>query len=59
MGIVYLATNKINEKCYVGITKKILNRRKKIHLYSAFKRNSSFVFHNALRKYGKYSCSWI
>jgi len=52
MGIVYKVKNKINDKIYIGITTKSLNKRKNQHEYVAFNRNSKYLFHKALRKYG-------
>lgn len=56
MGIVYLAQNKLNGKCYIGKTTKTLNRRKAQHLYDAKHRNS--YFNNAIQKYGIKSFVW-
>ena len=54
--IVYLATNMINNKKYVGITTKTLEHRIKIH-----KRDSKVLdtyFYRAIRKYGFDSFKW-
>lgn len=52
--IVYKAL--LNEKIkYIGVTSKSLAIRKSDHLYEAFKRNSPYLFHKAIRKYGKES----
>ena len=48
--IVYIATNKINGKSYIGQTQKSLNDRISKHFYSV-RHNSNLYFHNALRKY--------
>ncbi len=48
---VYIHINKVNNKSYVGITKRCVNRR----FYEHSKSNS--VFGNAIRKYG--NSSWI
>lgn len=37
---------------YIGITSKTLKQRVSDHYYEAFKRNSNYVFHKAIRKYG-------
>lgn len=50
-GLVYLATNKINGKVYVGITRKYLNRRISEHL-AKLKSKKLYAFHRALIKYG-------
>jgi len=55
-GIVYIATNKITGKSYIGQTIKDLSIRKSNHISEA--RRSSFYFHQSLSKYGKDSFSW-
>ena len=57
MGVIYLATNKINNKKYVGKSYSSMEERKADHLYSA-KTGSRFVFHNAIRKYGWINFEW-
>ena len=54
MGIVYKATNKINNKVYIGQTWRNLNQR----INSHFKNNHCSYFHNALLKYGKTNFNW-
>jgi group I intron endonuclease len=49
---VYLVTNKINGKVYVGKTERSLNTRWRHHVRSA-RSGSPFRFHKALRKYGE------
>jgi group I intron endonuclease len=50
-GIIYLWTNKITNKHYVGQT---INpeQRKAAHLCEAFTRGSDYYFHRSLRKHG-------
>ena len=54
-GLIYLITNKINQKQYVGLTIQTLERRWKYHLEQAkanhIKSNESL--HNAIRQYGQ------
>jgi group I intron endonuclease len=50
--IVYLVTNKTNEKQYIGQTVKTLQARWKKHLNSV-DAGSSYYFHKAIRKHGK------
>ena len=51
-GCVYLATNKVNSKKYVGCTKISLKKRWEKHLNAA-KNGSLLIFHRAIRKYGR------
>lgn len=51
-GIIYLITNAINDKKYVGQTIKSLKRRSNAHKRDAFKYQSSLPLHRAMRKYG-------
>jgi group I intron endonuclease len=54
--IVYMAKNKINQKCYIGITKKTLEYRKLAH-EKASKYNKR-KFSIALKKYGFDNFEW-
>lgn len=56
--IIYKATNTVNNKIYVGCATRNLKRRISGHHQSAFTKNSKFVFHKALRKYGKEGFVW-
>lgn len=49
---VYKITNKLNNKCYIGITSKGISARIKEHIYTA-ERDPVFPIHRALNKYGK------
>lgn len=53
MGVIYKATNLVNNKSYIGQTKNF-EKRKKQHL----KAKDDYVFHQALRKYGKDNFLW-
>lgn len=55
--IVYRATNNINGKSYIGLTKGSLSSRKATHLH-AVRKGSGTYFHNAIRKYGVDSFTW-
>jgi group I intron endonuclease len=57
MGIIYCATNKLNDKKYVGFTSKELSFRMNSHRYDA-ERGLNSKFHNAIRKYGWNSFIW-
>jgi len=57
MGCIYCATNRVNEKCYVGQTVYTIAYRRNQHEKSVG-RGSSLPFHNALRKYGLAAFKW-
>lgn len=57
MGLIYMATNKIDGCSYVGLTSRDLNYRKDRHLYDARKGKESH-FLRAIRKYGKDNFEW-
>ena len=59
MGCIYLVTNKINSKQYVGKTVKSLQVRRKEHEAGAQKKKSSIHFHWALAKHGFDVFEWI
>lgn len=50
-GIIYLARNKVNGKCYVGQTTQGLEARKTGHI-KRLKSGSTSAFHLAIRKHG-------
>lgn len=56
-GIIYIAKNKVNSKCYVGQTTKSLDHRIKTHYKDSKYRTHPFA--NALKKYGKQDWEWI
>lgn len=49
--IVYIAVNRNNGKCYIGITTRGLARRVRAHM-TTVRGGSTFKFHNAIRKHG-------
>lgn len=55
--LVYECQNIQNSKKYIGLTVD-LDSRKAIHFCNSFTHKSDFVFHKALRKYGKASFRW-
>ncbi len=55
--IIYKVTNTINNKIYIGQTKRKLGQRRSNHLYYA-KKNNDTVFARALNKYGKDIFKW-
>ena len=55
--IIYRATNKINNKSYIGFTSIGLGVRQRKH-YSDASKGSPYHFHNALRKYKKDDWNW-
>lgn len=56
-GLIYKVTNKVNGKMYIGQTTRTLTKRRIEHLCHS--KNSSDVFHKALRKYGASSFEWM
>ena len=56
--IIYKATNKINNMCYIGQTRQELRFRIKRHISDAMKKNDKLYFHNALRSYGSDNFKW-
>jgi group I intron endonuclease len=57
MGIIYLVTNLVNYKCYVGKTAGSLLGRRRNH-ESLARRGSKHALHSALRKYGFDKFTW-
>jgi group I intron endonuclease len=57
VGIIYLATNQVNGKVYVGQTIKTLTWRKGKH-YNRLSDDDNAHFHNALRKYKRTDWTW-
>lgn len=57
--IIYMATNQINGKSYVGQTVGSLAKRKGRHIYNALNKIDSYYFHNSIRKYGKDNFEWV
>jgi len=57
MQLIYAAVNKINNKVYIGKTKRGIHIRALDHFKSA-KRGSKTAFHNAIRKYGEDAFTW-
>jgi len=49
---VYLIKNTVNSKCYVGVTKRTVEDRWKLHKKDAAGQRSVQTIHNAIRKYG-------
>lgn len=49
---IYIITNKVNNKQYVGLTTKTIQERFWAHKYAASK-NRGYYLHNAIRKYGE------
>lgn len=64
MGYIYIATNKVNGKQYIGLTKRSLKKRMLEHIrkainYSDIKQYGlGFPFYNAIRKYGQDNFDW-
>lgn len=57
MGCVYMVTNKINNKVYIGKTVRGLEQRKAQHLLQV-KKDNNILFYRAMRKHGVKSFLW-
>lgn len=51
-GNLYIIWNDINDKLYVGVTKRKVHRRFHEHIYASNVEKDNFKFHRAIRKYG-------
>lgn len=58
MYTIYCATNKINNKIYIGLTIDSISRRATAHKSDALTKRYNLPFHNAIRKYGFDSFEW-
>lgn len=56
-GIIYCATNIINDKKYIGQTIRDLTVRKREHISQA-RNDGELIIHQAIRKYGEESFEW-
>lgn len=56
--IVYMATNKINGKEYIGQTVGDIGQRRRSHMCSSLNKKDGAYFHNAIRKYGPENFDW-
>lgn len=54
--IIYKATNKLNNKKYIGLTTKTLEERKRTHAFGA--KNGTTYFNRAIREYGVEGFNW-
>ena len=54
---IYIAKNTVNGKCYIGVTSKTLEDRKRRH-YKNVKGKNEHVFHKAIKKHGKDAFVW-
>lgn len=52
MGSIYMITNKLNNKKYIGQTKREVSERLKEHLEIAYHTKRNLHLYNAMRKYG-------
>ena len=51
-GVIYCIKNRINQKRYVGRTKDYYHARLRGHYNDSVNKNSEFIIHDAIRKYG-------
>jgi group I intron endonuclease len=59
MGTIYIATNMVSGKAYIGKTIQPFNKRMKAHAYDAKVKRYGSVFHRAIRKYGIESFDYV
>lgn len=57
--IIYMATNMINGKSYIGQTVQSLSKRKRQHVWRALNKGDKYYFHNAIRKYDQENFDWV
>lgn len=57
--IIYKVINTINDKCYIGQTVQLLEKRKNVHIYDVKIKRYNSYFHNAIRKYGIENFKWV
>jgi group I intron endonuclease len=53
MALIYMATNTINGKRYIGITSQLLAKRISQHFCHARNPNNDWAFYRAIKKYGR------
>jgi len=58
MGLIYKATNKINNKCYIGQTINKIDLRIAQHKCDANSNKYNMIFHKAIQKYGFDNFEW-
>lgn len=56
--IIYMVTNIINGKRYIGQTISSLGKRKGAHIYDALNKRGNSYFHSAIKKYGPDNFDW-
>ena len=56
--IIYMVTNLIDNKSYIGQTVRSLKRRKQAHISESNLKRDSYHFHQALFKYGHNNFKW-
>lgn len=56
--IIYIATNTVNGKSYIGKSKFNLNVRKKQHIYNSNEKQIKMYFHRAINKHGIDNFVW-
>lgn len=56
--LIYMATNRITGKEYIGQSVRSLTHRKSQHLSSALTNTGNTYFCNTIRKYGQYNFDW-
>ncbi|MBC8550534.1 MAG: GIY-YIG nuclease family protein [Candidatus Brocadiales bacterium] len=57
-GLIYIATCKVDGRCYIGLTTRTLKTRKAEHIKAAMFDNSPLYFHGAIRNHGPKNFTW-
>jgi len=59
MALVYIVTNLVNGKRYIGYTSNSLKVRRSQHFCAASCKNPGMIFARAIKKYGKKNFKWV
>ena len=57
-GVIYKAKNMCNNKCYIGKTKNLIQRKRSHKKDTSINRCKNNIFHNAIRKYSWNNFEW-
>lgn len=51
-GYIYKIVNDVNDKVYIGQTRRTIEERWNCHIYDARNRNDNMIIHKSMNKYG-------